>query len=236
MSRKSIINRNKILNQIVNDSLTLSGDPLIYSIKYPIGKRELPPQFFRNKRWYSFVRCQFPSYMSSSTPIVIIARFYVKPPGHVYISKKLLRAEKTPAAMSFELCDYGLAFLEHLFDALFRSYRQIVKLDMEKYYSDNPRIVFKFMKWEHYVKLQNNDPIYPETKMFSPSQQKKQGLVQSRQPRDAYYTRIRNDPRQYRKAAKRSAASGCAFSPTDTSQLQGTEAPASTPTSTCETP
>jgi hypothetical protein len=59
--------------------------------------------------------------------------------------------------MSYELCDYTLSFLEMLHHVLFNSYRQVVKLDVVKMYSKNPRTVVKFMKWDEYVKFQDQD-------------------------------------------------------------------------------
>lgn len=147
--------------------MELPGEPLIYSIKYPVGQRTRGLQFFRNMKWKSFLKTFFRSFYRTTTPVVVIVRFFVSPPESVTVSPKLLRQESTPAVMSYELCDYTLSFLEMLHHVLFNSYRQVVKLDVEKIYSNNPRTVVKYMKWDEYVKLQNRDTNNSKTKSLS---------------------------------------------------------------------
>lgn len=163
MGLKQIIKESKILaSGAIDMELVLPGEPMIYSIKYNIGSRRHSVQFFRNEKWKSLLKCFFRSYYSTKTPVVLIVRFYVSPPGSVKIRASDLKKESIPAVKSFEMCDYLLSFLEMLHHVLVNSYRQFVKIDAEKYYSDNPRTVFQFMKWDHYDKLQNNNTIHTE--------------------------------------------------------------------------
>jgi len=160
MGLKTIINRSKILNREgIEAELVLPGEPNIYSIKLNVARRTFSVQFFRNMKFKSLLKCFFKAYLKTNTPVVIVVRFYVSPPSNVKISKRQLNAETVPAVSSHELCDYLLSFLEMLHHVLINSYRQIVKLDMEKFYSSNPRTVFKFMSWANYVLLQNSDTV-----------------------------------------------------------------------------
>ncbi len=163
MGLKQIIKQQKILRSgAVDLEMQLPGEPLIYCIKYPIGARQRGARFFRNEKWRSLLKCYFPSYYGTKTPVVLLIRFYVSPPDHVNVSKANLKREKTPAVYSYEVCDYLLSFLEMIHHVLINSYRQIVKVDVEKYYSANPRTVFKFMKWDHYDYLQNHNTVHPQ--------------------------------------------------------------------------
>jgi hypothetical protein len=157
MSLKQIIKRSKILNPAVGRELEMPGEPMIYSVKYPVGQRTRGVQFFRNMKWKSLLKTFFRSFYRTTIPIAIEVRFFVSPPVNVKVSPKILRQESMPAVMSYELCDYTLSFLEMLHHVLFNSYRQVVKLDVIKIYSSNPRTVVKFMKWDEYVKLQGSN-------------------------------------------------------------------------------
>ncbi len=162
MSLKQIIRRAKIgYNPCVYNEFTIPGEPLIYSLKTPVGKRHRPLNYFRNKQWFSILKCFFRSQRNTKTPVVIMLRFYVSPLSTADVSDKLLKAEKTPAVYSYEVIDYTLSFLEMLHKVLFNSYKQVVKLDIEKFYSKNPRTVFKFLKYDEYVSLQDNNPHHP---------------------------------------------------------------------------
>jgi hypothetical protein len=102
--------------------------------------------------------------MRTNIPLVLVVRFFVSPPKGVSVAAKELRLESVPAVMCYELCDYTLSFLEMLHHVLFNSYRQVVKLDVIKVYSSNPRTTVKMMKWDEYVKLQGHDTIHPKAK------------------------------------------------------------------------
>lgn len=167
-NRRQILRHEQILghNPLCNE-LELPGEPLIYSIKYAPEKRRKPIQFFRNKQWRSIIRCFFPTYDRTKTSVVLWVRFYVSPPSHATVKKADVKKENTPAVHAYELCDYLLSFLEILRNTLVWSHRQYAKIDMEKYYSDRPRIVFKFMRWEHYVSmLKDQNTVHPESKGF----------------------------------------------------------------------
>jgi len=165
MSLKQIIQRSQTFNREgIEAELVLPGEPNIYSIKVNLARRSYTLQYFRNMKFKSILKCFFLSYMKTTTPVVIVVKFFVTPPSNVKISKRELNKESVPAAQSHELCDYLLSFQEMLHLVLFNSYRQVVKLDAEKYYSSNPRTVFKFMSWANYVVLQNIDSVHSSNK------------------------------------------------------------------------
>lgn len=182
MGLKQLINRQKILKQqkAAAIELEMPGEPLIYSIKNPVGNRSRPLQHFRNLQWASLLKCFFRSYYKTNTPVVVIARFYVSPPEKARISAVALKQERTPAIFAYELCDYTLSLIEMLHHVLINSYKQIVKLDVDKFYSANPRTILKFMRYDEYVQLQNNNPAYTKTKSISTT--RKTRSIQSQQP------------------------------------------------------
>ena len=160
MRLKQIIQRQKLLSKEgISAKLELPGEPLIYSIKYTLGSRTHSTQFFRDIKWKSLLKSFFRSFYNTNTPVVVLVRFYVSPPPSKSLRATDLRKETIPAVFSYELCDYLLSFLEMLHHVLINSYRQIVKIDVEKFYSNNPRTVFQFMKWDEYVNLQNNNSV-----------------------------------------------------------------------------
>ena len=164
MSLKQIIKEQTIMKEqglikagVMDNELTLPEEPLIFSIKIPIGARTHPLQHFRNQKFKGILRCFFREYLNTNIPVVIIVKFYVSPPSSVIIKPADLRKETIPAVRSYELADYVLSFTEMLHRNLIKTYTQIVKIDAEKYYSSNPRTVFKFMKWDHYVQIRNTN-------------------------------------------------------------------------------
>lgn len=168
MGLKQLIKQQKILQSgAVDLELELPGEPLIYSIKYAVGARQRGLQFFRNEQWRSLLKCYFPSYYKTKTPVVLLVRFYVSPPSTVHIKDADLKKECIPAVSSYELCDYLLSFLEMMHHVLINSYKQFVKIDVEKYYSAKPRTVFKFMKWDHYDHLQNHHTLHTKSEKLS---------------------------------------------------------------------
>lgn len=171
MSLKSLI-RNKIISkQIgprVGDDLTLSGEPKIYSTKWDFSVRHRSLNYHRNLQFKSLLKCVFPAYIGykngkSKVPVVLFVRFYVSPPASVDIPANKLKAESVPASDTHELGEYFLSFIEMLHGVLINSYRQIVKVDMEKFYSDNPRTVMQFMRYEAYVELSNYNTLHAQT-------------------------------------------------------------------------
>lgn len=178
MSLKQLIKSKQILRKSPGSAvLEIPGDPLIYSVKYSIGNRRHSHQFFKNMQWKSILRSYFLNCMRSQTPVVVLATFYLAPPEKISISSKRLMAEKTPATACFELCEYTLCLLEMLHRNLINTYKQIVKLDVDKFYSHNPRTVLRFMPWIQYEELQNSYTLSPKTKGVSTPKQ--EGMVQS---------------------------------------------------------
>lgn len=147
--------------QILKDNpveykMEITGEPLIYSIKYSVGERLDHLPHFRNQQWYSMVKCHFNQALKSSSPVILIVTFFVSPPSSHPVSIGAQVAEKTPATHSYEICDYLLSFLEIIHKSLIASYRQIVKIDAQKFYSSRPRTEFKFIPWSHYDKPTNS--------------------------------------------------------------------------------
>jgi hypothetical protein len=167
--------------------LVMFGEPLIYSIKFSLGERRLPVQFFRDRQWRSRIRCWFSSHFGFYTPVVVLVKFYVS-----YQPLKTLKpltdaqvaSESIPAVHSWELADLEMSYLEALKFSLLTSYRQIVKLDMCKYYSKNPRTVMQILPWSHYVDLLDNYP--DQTKSESLDKDgKRKGVQPKRKGHDA---------------------------------------------------
>ena len=164
MSLKQVIKQKQLLQQIACHELVLPGEPLIYCIKYRPGQRMHTTLFLRNKKWNSFIKSFFKSYYNTKTPVVVLVDFFVTPAEGTKVKEKDLINECIPATRAYEICDYLLAFLEMLHKVVINSYKQIVKIESNKFYSKNPRTVFKFMHWDTYVNLQNNDTNHTKTK------------------------------------------------------------------------
>lgn len=185
MSRKSFINRQILKARLLRHvrgvqaanpterhsvPFVMREEPMIYSLKYSVGNRSTSVTAFRDKRYRSMLKCWFRYYNDHKTPVVILVRFYVSPLSYVKIDKKTLREEKTPAMRSHEMADYLLSLMQMLHMTLFGCYRQIVKVDCEKYYSDSPRTVLQFMSWNAYVKLlQDNNTAQAVTESLRPT-------------------------------------------------------------------
>lgn len=172
MSLKTWI-RKKIIERQLNEekkgsyvSLELPGDPLIFSIRYQVGKRRFDKKYFRNLQWRSIIKCYFRSYWKKQSPVVVIVRFYVAPPSSVTVKHNDLKKENTPAVEAYELCDYFLSFVEMIRHNLIITYRQIVKIEMDKFYSNNPRTVFQFMTWSDYANLQSDHSPHTQSKKY----------------------------------------------------------------------
>lgn len=162
--------------------MTIPFEPLIFSQKYMLVGRRRDLAFFRNKQFYSMLKCRFPSYSKIETPVVLIVKFYVPPPVKCTVTREQVRKEKTPAVLAPELSEYLLSFLEMIYNCLIRSYSQVVKIDMSKFYSAKPRTVFQFMKWSNYEELLHYYKSNPEAKAVVSDQSVKD--VQSERCRD----------------------------------------------------
>lgn len=187
MGLKQIIQRKKLYNPAIEYTLTIPFEPLIYSIKHDLIGRRLDLAFFRNKQWYSLLKCQFPSYTKKMIPVVLIIKFYVPPPIKCKVTKEEVKSEKIPAVEAPELTEYLLSFLEMLFNCLIRSYSQCVKIDMCKFYSAKPRTSFQFMKWSNYEELLFQSRHNPEAENVSKDRPVPQ--LQSERVRDGNHTK-----------------------------------------------
>lgn len=166
MSLRSVIRRAQLLKttNVAAAVLEIPDEPKLYSIRVSLGTRQLPESFFRCKQMRSILRSFFPVYWTH--PVVVILRFFCAPPSNVKLSAKALKDEKTPALFAYEINEYILSTLEMLHRVLFNNYKQIVKIDAEKFYSKRPRTELQFMTWEQYVELQNRGALYPAPKSF----------------------------------------------------------------------
>lgn len=168
MSLKYFLKR-KALSKDVAPEFTLAGDPQIYSTRWDMAVKQRCVSYLKDTRYSSMLKCVFPSYIGghnnrNKQAVVLLVRFYVRAPDKVQISPSKLKAESVPASESFELCEYLLSLMEKLRGVLINSYRQIVKIDCEKFYSAEPRTVMQFMSWEKYVELASKDTVHADTK------------------------------------------------------------------------
>lgn len=183
---KGMIHRSRLLaampeteryRKAVEYKMELPEEPLIYSVKHRVGHRELPLMHFRNRKFMSMFKCHFQQYMNVNIPVVLIINFYVKPFDDVKLNAKQLKSEKIPATRAFELSEYLLSFKELLLHVLINSYRQVVHIEMSKWYSSNPRTEFQFMKWDNYAKYKAQDKNDAKTKAVD-SSRAQESLVQ----------------------------------------------------------
>lgn len=163
MPTKFWIKKMEHIEKLRVDPMTIIDEPPIYSAKCDVGPKQVGATSYLNRQYQSMIKCMFQSQRKIGTPVVIIVRFFVSPPYDVCLSAKDLKSEKVPASDSYEVCDYLLSFLE-MVRCLLVNYRQIVKIDCEKFYSSNPRTVFKFMSWRQYKngKFSNGDSLQTE--------------------------------------------------------------------------
>lgn len=148
---KQMVNQWEILRNLSANEMVLPEEPLIYSIKYRVGQRVKSVQNFRNAKFASILKCCLKK--QQKCPVVLFVKFFVPPHPRVELTPKQLRQENVPATDAYELCDYLLSFLECIHRNLINSYRQIVQLYCEKFYSDHPRTEFQFMPWSTYVEI-----------------------------------------------------------------------------------
>lgn len=215
MSLKRLIKERQILESgVLDNELVLPGEPMIYSIKYDIGSRKHSAQFLRDQKWGSLIKSYFRAYMKTNAPVALTVRFYVSPPDWVLVKDKDLKKESIPAVCCYEVADYLLSFMEMIHHVLINSYKQIVSVNVEKFYSSNPRTVFKFMHWNQHVKIQDKDSLHPKTEgVCAPHgkrslQPKRKGNEQDAPVRKEQAARPRASP------AKRASSGGGALSPT----------------------
>src|SRR5690606_622563 len=107
-----------------------------------------------------------------------------------------LKDESVPATQTHEINEFVLSTLEMLYKTLIASYRQIVKIDAEKFYSKRPRTELQFMTWEQYVELQNRGALH--TKAKSKRKDVTLGCVQSEPEGNASDTRGHTHPSEGR--------------------------------------
>lgn len=157
--------------------LVLPGEPLIYSVK-EFGARLTSAQTLQNESRRHLLKSYFRSFYKRDEAMVLFVRFFVSP-LECFDVKQLDIAKERPAALSFEVVDYLLAFIEMLRLSLVPCYRQYCKIDCEKYYSEDPRTEFKLMSWSDYVKLYKaNDTLHATCEKYD-----KKGQVQFLQPK-----------------------------------------------------
>ena len=164
LKRQAIQRKLAMEADVARAPMTIPGDPMGYCIRYQVGARTLPAQHFRKKQYTSILKSHFKFYYRPETPVVLILRFYVPLSVRAKFTKAQLKNDDVPAARSLELCEYILSFLEMIYKALINCYRQVVKIDAEKYYSNNPRTEFQFLKWDHYVQLYRKDTVNAKSK------------------------------------------------------------------------
>lgn len=229
MSLKQLIKQRTILNKVIARPLEIPGEPMIYSVKYPVGQRTHHVNYFRNMQWKSLFKAQFRAFHNTNIPVVLILRFFVSPPSGMVVSRKDLSKESLPAVKGYELVDYVLSFEEMLLYVLINSYKQIVKLDCIKFYSSNPRTEVKFMLWDEYVKLQSDNTNDPKTK----SLRKKQSgnVLQPKRKGNGSISKVRTGEvlRKAHAATEGTAACDSALCDASTSKPARTKQKSSTP-------
>jgi len=114
---------------------------------------------------------------------VIKVIFYVSPLKNHDFTLAELKSEKIPATLCCELTDYMLSFLEMIRGTLVQTCRQVVRIEMEKYYSNKPRTYFKMLSWKDYIALQRKDPTQTDAESLSDSNKEKR--VQPKRVRNA---------------------------------------------------
>lgn len=182
MGLKQIIARKNLYNSAIEYTMTIPFEPLLFSIKHELLGRRHDLAFFRNKQWYSILKCRFPSYTRKKIPVVLLIKFYVPPPTKCTVTRAEVKSEKVPALESPELAEYLLSFLEMIHLCLIGNYRQVVKVDMCKFYSAKPRTSFQFMKWTNYEALLAEAKTH--TKAENERANRPEGSIQSERTRN----------------------------------------------------
>jgi len=180
MGLKDIIRRKKLIEMFGHEmQMTLPGEPLIYSVQTRLTNRTDGPDYFRDRQHIPKMKCIFPKYISPKSPVVLLVNFYVSPLPFMDVPEKIVKSEAV-ATHAYEICEYLLSFMQMVRCALLNSYRQIVKIDAEKYYSSDPRTVFKFMSWSNYETLLRGENPVDATAQLQSTAQRKQPIPPSR--------------------------------------------------------
>jgi hypothetical protein len=152
------------------NEFTITGSPLEFTAFTEFDERLNNATPRKRKRMFApLIRSTMPTFNLSDTPVCLFVRFFVRPPDHVDVADELLEAETVPATECAELCEYFLSLLDFFRDVVIHSYKQIVKVEMDKFYSNRPRTVFQIMKFEHYVTYKDVRPIHTQSKSFRTS-------------------------------------------------------------------
>lgn len=149
--------------------LTLPVDPPLFSTGVTVTSRRLNDLHFKRKAFFSLLRSFFKTYALDHVPVVLCCRFYIRPPAYEKrrFSAKELRSEQVPAVYAPELCEYVLALLSCLHEVLFKNYRQVVRIETEKFYtSKRPRTELQFMHWENWRHFYAKHPFYTKAYDF----------------------------------------------------------------------
>lgn len=220
MSRRGFIKR-KVLERLTHPgtdyTLTMPGEPLIYSIRYSLGCRLNTAQYFQTKQFFSILKSVFLRSSDKKIPVVVIARFFVRPPSD-FPSMSDKQLEKIPAVEAYEVCDYLLHLLEIIRPPLLGSYRQVVKIETDKYYSNEPRIELKVMRYCDYENLYDRNTVLATSKSFDKAKHSRRKIQPKRQANAQDKGVCAKATRRCRTAANEgTGASDCSLSTTSAS-------------------
>jgi hypothetical protein len=187
MSLRQIIKRAKLYKtEDRKNCLEIPETPMLFSIEEE-AYRNTPPEELRNMKFYGILKSWFESYMDCTQPVVVKVIFYIKPMKSFEPSPEALKLEKSPAVCGPELCDFMLSFLEMIRGTLITCCRQIVRIEMEKYYSNKPRTFFKLIPWSEHIELQRKDTAQTDPEGVSNSN--KSSRVQPKRARNVESTK-----------------------------------------------
>lgn len=228
MVTKKFLNQLALKKAAVFSECEIPGEPMIFSHKLQHKARMLTINHVRGKDYGRILRCFYPRFSTEEIPVVVLVRFYVTPRKNAPAGWDEVRTDKVTATHSYELCDYLLAFLEIIKNALLKTYTQIVKIDAVKFYSKRPRTCFKIMTWSDYGQFQNNYTVDAKAKGFGT-----RGKIRFLQPKpkgDGQDHAAGEEPVKRRggRASARPSASDLPLPSTSPRDMQGTEAPTET--------
>ncbi len=150
------------------NTLELPGVPCLFSTEEALPYNERVSSLVqRNRKFRAFVRSMMPK-MREDTPVVLLARFFVKPMLCLGIDAADVASERVPATLGHETLDYTLSLMDLLNDNLIKNLQCLVKIHCDKYWSNRPRTLFKLMHWEEYEALYgHSDPFNTEAKSIT---------------------------------------------------------------------